>query len=574
MMAVIVDSATILEAMSSKSITRHFVTLDGRWGPRQVHYRRAGSGPALLLLHQSPQSSREFEPLMAEWGHAYTVFAPDSPGYGLSDPLGVDQAGIEDFADAIAEFLEAVGIERCGVYGYHTGSGMAVALAHQYPQRVSAIGCNGLVMLTRPELEEILASYLPRFEPSWDGAHLAWLWARMREQMMFFPWYDRRLEARMDFPMRDPEALHQSLMEFLSAGDAYRVAYRAAFNYDAGPVLSQLTVPTLVTAAKLDPLCAHLQRIQSPADCVKIQASEDHEAAVAHCLAHLLGYPGTQPPEPPRTRSVARGSWSDTLKTGETSLRMRRHGERIDTLVLHDAGGSAQTAEELVQACGQAAAIDLPGHGESGAPAGECNVGVCADAVETALAALGDQVRWLLAQGTSAAIAIEVAARRKLKLSGLVIVDPPLASPELRAAILHDGLPELDPDWHGGHLSRAWHMVRDARLFHPWFDRSQAGIRWVEPRLDEAEIQLEVRERLRSNGYWQSLCRDQLDAGMVERAGELSLPLISCATADGPWQPAARELAGSVARGSYVELPASRSAWRETLAAAMREASA
>jgi haloalkane dehalogenase len=552
--------------MSSPSISRHFVTLQGRWGPRQVHYRRAGNGPALLLLHQSPQSSREFEPLMADWGRSFTVFAPDSPGYGLSDPLGVEQAGLEDFADAIAEFLDAVGIERCGVYGYHTGSGMAVALAHQYSQRISAIGCNGLVMLTPPELEDILANYLPKFEPSWDGAHLAWLWARMREQMIFFPWYDRRLATRMDFPMRDPQALQQSLMEFLNAGDAYRVAYRAAFTYDAGPVVSQLTVPTLVTAARVDPLCAHLERIDTAADCVKIEASTDHQSAVAQCFAHLAVYPGEEPPVAPRAVALAKRSWSDSLLTDQGTFRLRRRGEQIDALVLHDAGGSAETVEDILVACGQAAAIDLPGHGEAPTPESECSVSACADAAEAVLADLGDEERWLVGQGTGAIVAIEVAARRNARLKGVIVIDPPIATPELRAACLHEGLPDLNADWHGGHLSRAWHMVRDARLFHPWFDRSQAGIHWAEPRLDNAEIHLEVRERLRSNGHWQTLYRDQFDADPMSQAAALNLPLLSCAAADGPWQSAARELAGNSARGTYLELPAARSRWGEHLA--------
>ena len=78
--------------MSDTEISRHFVTVQGNWGPRQVHYRRAGTGPTLLLLHQSPQSSREFEPLMQVWGENFTVIAADAPGYGLSDPLGVAQA--------------------------------------------------------------------------------------------------------------------------------------------------------------------------------------------------------------------------------------------------------------------------------------------------------------------------------------------------------------------------------------------------------------------------------------------------------------------------------------------------
>lgn len=53
-------------------------------------------------------------------------------------------------------------------------------------------------------------------------------------------------------------------------------------------------------------------------------------------------------------------------------------------------------------------------------------------------------------------------------------------------------------------------MVRDSRLFKPWFRRERGGIRHDEPDLDDHRIQLEVRDLLRSCGTWQALLRDAL----------------------------------------------------------------
>jgi pimeloyl-ACP methyl ester carboxylesterase len=47
---------------------------------------------------------------------------PDSPGFGLSDPLGVGEAQMQDFAEAAIEFMDALGVERAAVYGFHTGA--------------------------------------------------------------------------------------------------------------------------------------------------------------------------------------------------------------------------------------------------------------------------------------------------------------------------------------------------------------------------------------------------------------------------------------------------------------------
>ena len=74
-------------------ITRHIATINNE---RQVHYRRAGSGSPIILLHQSPKSSEEYIPLINELSDQYTVFAPDTPGNGLSDPLPIEKPKMFD----------------------------------------------------------------------------------------------------------------------------------------------------------------------------------------------------------------------------------------------------------------------------------------------------------------------------------------------------------------------------------------------------------------------------------------------------------------------------------------------
>jgi len=181
-------------------IERHYATVDTRWGVKQIHYRRCGSGPAALLLHQSPQSSGEYEPLMREWSDRFTVIAPDYPGFGMSDPLGDDgelELGLADFAEVLVAFLDEIGVQAAPAYGFHTGAGMAVAMADHSPAHITAVYGNGYAILNAAEQADILAEYLPPFEKHWDGSHLVWLWARNRDQVIFFPWFARREDARI-----------------------------------------------------------------------------------------------------------------------------------------------------------------------------------------------------------------------------------------------------------------------------------------------------------------------------------------------------------------------------------------
>ena len=105
--------------MSSKIKTK-FQTIKGKFGERQVRYLTAGSGPVIFLLHQSPKSADEYKPLMEMWSNDFLMIAPDTPGFGASDPLESQKVTIEEIAEATIELADALGIDRFGLYGFHT----------------------------------------------------------------------------------------------------------------------------------------------------------------------------------------------------------------------------------------------------------------------------------------------------------------------------------------------------------------------------------------------------------------------------------------------------------------------
>ena len=70
----------------------------------QMHYRTAGSGPPVILVHGSPSSSRTYIDLMGRLSDQFTVIALDTAGYGNSTPLMPGgQPEIPDFARVLAE---------------------------------------------------------------------------------------------------------------------------------------------------------------------------------------------------------------------------------------------------------------------------------------------------------------------------------------------------------------------------------------------------------------------------------------------------------------------------------------
>ena len=210
--------------------SRHFV----RVGRRLVHYTRMGAGPVVVMLHASATSSGEMALVQGVFARDFCAVAFDTPGYGLSEPLELGRAPeIEDYADALAETLDVLGMGRVGVYGRHTGASIAVEFG-RHPGRCAMVLTDGYPIWTEAERAKMLGGYLPALVPSWEGAHLLWSWFRYRDQHAFWPWFDVRAGARAKRDVPGLAFVHRGALEFLQAGDGYRVGDSAAFRHDGG----------------------------------------------------------------------------------------------------------------------------------------------------------------------------------------------------------------------------------------------------------------------------------------------------------------------------------------------------
>src|SRR5690242_14753773 len=97
-----------------------------------VAYQRAGSGPALVLLHGFSLDSRSWRPQLEGLSDSFTVIAWDAPGAGQSqDPP--DSFGIGDWAHALARVLDGAGIGQAHVVGLSWGGLLAQEFYRRYP---------------------------------------------------------------------------------------------------------------------------------------------------------------------------------------------------------------------------------------------------------------------------------------------------------------------------------------------------------------------------------------------------------------------------------------------------------
>ena len=559
--------------MTTDRITRHYANIEsGRWGGRQVHYRRVGSGPVVICFHQSPLSSRDMLATMERWKTHFTCIAPDSPGFGLSDPLAVASANMRDFADAAIEFMDALGIERAAVYGFHTGAMISAAIAAAYPERIVCAAANGYVMLSEAERADIVANYLPELKPSWDGAHLTWLWARMREQLIFFPWYRKSLADRMYVDLPPPAALHAGLLDFMRSGDHYRVGYRAAFTMRSDLALRETRVPVLVTANSTDVLAKQLPRIRNVAPTVTVQVGGDVDATHDLCRNFIARHEPPKPPQAVALRALTGRLSADYVTLSQGQLRLRRNDDAAGrpVIVLHDALGSSETMEKIARGfIGRrpVIAINLAGHGESDQlfATDEITIEAHAKVLQVALAALGIQDADIVGIEAGGLVGLELATLAPKLIRNLAMISVPYHPPTTAQEMRGHYAPDIQPNWFGGHLLEAWYVVRDHGLFFPWYERNRKGALRQEPSVDPVDIHQRVFELFRSEGQWRALYDAQFAYPLAERLRQSKVSLQFAAAERDPLANVTQAAARDFPKIPVLELPDEPERWARAL---------
>jgi haloalkane dehalogenase len=438
-------------------ITRHYLTINCR----HVHYRRCGSGPPLILIHQSPRSSEEYETLMQAWGAHFTCIAPDTPGFGHSQPLAKIAPDINDYADAIAEFIRALGLEKTAAYGFHSGGIILITALKRHPGLFSALAVGGYAIWTPEEMDVFGDAYLPPFLPSPYGEHLTWLWNRILEQSWFFPWFDTREAARLSVAHDDPARVHSVVMDMLDSGDAYRLGYDAVLRAPRDiPLSDTATPPVLITAYDGDPLQDHIDRLGSmPANwsAAKVATPKAHQEA---SLAFLLAHPG------PAAQHYAEDETRAFLhvKTNEFDGMIHWNGPKAaKRMIIHAPGRAGDLIDDAT-----VLRIDLPGHGLSSGWPGEA---------PEALAP------WQ---------AVIDRLRAHFKITSVVHEPAPPGEPDRL-------FPALTPDRTGAYLVTAWSIIRAQHFFSPWYEANAAhAIPFNPTALDPASLAREHRALIRA----------------------------------------------------------------------------
>jgi pimeloyl-ACP methyl ester carboxylesterase len=117
--------ATTPAAAQIPGVEEHRITINNA----EWRYLRAGSGPALVLLHGLMGYSWSWRFNLRELAQNFTVYAPDLPGCGFSQRSDSLAGTLASDADGILSLMDSIGVDQFHMLGSSRGGGVALVLA-------------------------------------------------------------------------------------------------------------------------------------------------------------------------------------------------------------------------------------------------------------------------------------------------------------------------------------------------------------------------------------------------------------------------------------------------------------
>ena len=211
-----------------------------------INYDVQGEGEPLLLIPYLSADHACYAFQLPAYSEHFTCIAIDLPGAGESDkPPG--PYATDDYADQVAAFLGAIGVERAHVAGVSLGGAVGIHLAARHPERVRSLSLHSSWPASDDYLKVVveqwrtLASSLPTVADVVIQGIFPWCFTpEMYVERAEF------VDGLADFVRSRPA---QPVEAFLAQSEA-------VLAHDAGAVLGDVRAPTLITFGAHDLVCS------------------------------------------------------------------------------------------------------------------------------------------------------------------------------------------------------------------------------------------------------------------------------------------------------------------------------
>ncbi|PPR79626.1 MAG: Soluble epoxide hydrolase [Alphaproteobacteria bacterium MarineAlpha2_Bin1] len=210
----------------------------------QIHYRFCGNGKPIVLLHPSPRSSVVYEKLMMSLGETHQVYAPDTLGFGYSDPLP-RKFDFYDLADSIYEFLKYFSLNEVTIFGLHTGNKIAAAIGHKnYNCIKNLILCgmsHSLILdknIRNTQIHKIVNknSEVDIYGNRWKKTY----------ELIYNSWWTEKILNNNNLKVKDFKFAENEVIDFIKSRESYESIYNENYIFDFEEAVKNITIPVLI----------------------------------------------------------------------------------------------------------------------------------------------------------------------------------------------------------------------------------------------------------------------------------------------------------------------------------------
>ena len=103
-----------------------------------IYYKRLGQGKPLIFLHGGANDWYEWHKNIPFFARRFTVYAPDLPGFGLSqtpdEPISAQSVAI-----FLKDFMDSLDLSAAHIIGHSMGGMMSIAMALEFPERIEKL---------------------------------------------------------------------------------------------------------------------------------------------------------------------------------------------------------------------------------------------------------------------------------------------------------------------------------------------------------------------------------------------------------------------------------------------------
>ncbi len=103
-----------------------------------IHFKKSGSGPALVLIHGFPMNRQVWDQFEASLADRFTIFTPDLPGFGSSEMLP-GEFSLQDVAASMNDWVGQEGISDAVLIGHSLGGYVALEMVRREPDKFTGL---------------------------------------------------------------------------------------------------------------------------------------------------------------------------------------------------------------------------------------------------------------------------------------------------------------------------------------------------------------------------------------------------------------------------------------------------